>query len=144
MAREQEKTHLAPAVVQAEAHPYYPQTALKQTLARSCTALMAWFPLGHGDKALLEEPVITTLASRYGKFAAQIVLRWHTQLVHVVIPGSSQPSHITENLRIFDFTLTEAEMAQINALDKDTRYCTATEETLQGYLSFAPDFDQQP
>ena len=138
-----DKCEIAPAFVQVEAHPYFPQTALKQYLAPMGTAIMAWYPLGHGDKSLVSEPVFTRLAEKYGKSNAQIILRWHTQLGHVVIPGSRNVDHIRDNINIFDFALTEAELAEIAAVDKGQRYYTATEEALQGYLHFAPDFDEQ-
>lgn len=82
-------------------------------LAPFGTRLMSWYPLGHGDKRLLCEPIIVELAERYRKSAAQILLRWHTQMGFVVIPGSSNAAHIRENFNIFDFTLTDAEMAAI-------------------------------
>ena len=137
-------TEIKPAFVQAEAHPYYPQTALKAYLKPMGTAVMAWYPLGHGDKALVEEPIFTKLAEKYGKSNAQIILRWHTQSGNVVIPGSKNVQHIRDNIDIFDFTLTDAEMAEIAKVDKNKRYYTATEEALRGYLNFAPDFDSQP
>lgn len=137
-------TEIKPAFVQAEAHPYYPQTALKARLKPMGTAVMAWYPLGHGDKALVEEPIFTKLAEKYGKSNAQIILRWHTQSGNVVIPGSKNVQHIRDNIDIFDFALTDAEMAEIAKVDKNKRYYTATEEALRGYLNFAPDFDSQP
>lgn len=137
------QTEIKPAFIQAEAHPYYPQNELKAALAAYGTAVMAWFPLGHGDKALMEEPVLAGMAEKYGKSTAQIILRWHTQVGNVVIPGSKNESHIAENINIFDFSLTEGEMEEISALDKNTRYYSATEEVLQGYLAFAPDFESQ-
>ena len=137
-------TEIKPAFVQVEAHPYYPQTALKACLKPMGAAVMAWYPLGHGDKALVEEPVFTKLAEKYGKSNAQIILRWHTQSGNVVIPGSKNVQHIRDNINIFDFTLTDAEMAEIAKVDRNKRYYTATEESLKGFLAFAPDFDSQP
>lgn len=137
------ETDIKPAFVQVEAHPYYPQNELKAALSAYNTVVMAWYPLGHGDRALLEEPVLAGLAQKYGKSTAQIILRWHTQVGNVVIPGSKSEKHIAENIDIFDFTLTEEEIEEISALDKNTRYYTATEEALQGYLAFAPDFESQ-
>ncbi|MGM9525457.1 MAG: aldo/keto reductase [Peptococcaceae bacterium] len=138
-----EQTEIKPAFVQVEAHPYYPQTELKAVLAEYGTAVMAWFPLGHGDKALLEEPVLVKLAEKYGKSTAQVILRWHTQIGNIVIPGSKNENHIADNINIFDFALTEVEMEEISALNKNMRYYTVTEEALQGYLAFAPDFESQ-
>lgn len=74
---------------------------------------------------------------------AQIILRWHTQLGHVVIPGSRNPEHIRANIDLFDFELTQDDMNDIATVDKEKRYYTATKEALEGYLSFAPDFDAQ-
>ena len=96
---------LKPQMVQVEAHPYFPQTELKKLLKENDMGLMAWYPLGHGDKSLLEEPVFGDLAAKYGKSSAQIILRWHVQSGHVVIPGSKDPEHIRDNFNIFDFTL---------------------------------------
>ena len=132
-----------PAFLQVEAHPYYPQTALKAFLKPFGTAIMAWYPLGHGDKALVNEPVFSRLAEKYGKSSAQAILRWHTQLGHVVIPGSKNVDHIRDNINIFDFTLTDAELSEIAGLDRNTPYYAASEEKLQGYLGFAPNFDEQ-
>lgn len=74
---------------------------------------------------------------------AQIILRWHTQLGHVVIPGSRNPEHIRANIDLFDFELTQDDMNDIATVDREKRYYTATKEALEGYLSFAPDFDAQ-
>lgn len=136
-------TELKPAVVQVEAHPYYPQTDLKEYLKGMGTVVMAWYPLGHGDKALQNETVITEFAAKYGKSNAQIILRWHTQSGNIVIPGSKNEAHIRDNIHIFDFRLTDEELQSIHTLNKDVRYYTATQEALQGYLAFAPDFDSQ-
>lgn len=138
-----EQTEIKPAVVQVEAHSYYPQTELKSYLEQFGTVIMAWYPLGHGDKALMEEPVFTELAKKYGKTNAQIILRWHTQVGNIVIPGSKNEEHIKDNINIFDITLTEEEIAKIAAIDKNVRYYTATKEALQGYLNFAPNFNEQ-
>ena len=134
---------IKPQTVQVEAHPYYPQTELKKLLAPYGIGLMAWYPLGHGDKSLIEEPVFTELGKKYGKTPAQIVLRWHIQSGNVVIPGSRNPAHIRDNFDIFDFALTTDEMAAIAALDKNKRYYNGTAEQIAGYKMWAPDFDAQ-
>ena len=132
---------IKPQVVQVEAHPYFPQTELKKLLKEHDMGLMSWYPLGHGDKALLEEPVFGKLAEKYGKTAAQIILRWHVQSGHVVIPGSKNPDHIRDNFDIFDFALTDEEMAEIAKVDKGVRYYTATPEKLAAYaaMELQPD-----
>ena len=136
-------TEIPPAFVQVEAHPYFPQNQLKAYLKEMGTAVMAWYPLGHGDKSLVQEPVFTKLAEKYGKSNAQIILRWHTQVGNVVIPGSKNVDHIRDNINIFDFVLTDEELAEIAALDRNAPYYVATPEALSGYLNFAPNFDEQ-
>ena len=132
---------LKPQVVQVEAHPYYPQTELKKILAETGMGLMAWYPLGHGDKSLINEPVFAELAAKYKKTNAQIILRWHIQSGNVVIPGSKNPDHIRDNFDIFDFVLSDEDMAQIAKVNKNKRYYTATPDMLAAYatMELQPD-----
>ena len=116
----QTKWEIAPQFIQVEAHPYFTQKELRKTLDQYGIKLMSWYPLGHGDKSLLQEPVFKKLGEKYGKTPAQIILRWHTQMGFVVIPGSKNVDHIRDNLNILDFTLTDAEMAEIASW---TRIC---------------------
>lgn len=133
-----------PQIVQVEAHPYFPQTALKTYLKKYDIKLMAWYPLGHGDKSLLKEKIFSELAEKYGKTPAQIILRWHVQSGNVVIPGSKNPEHIAANLDIFDFTLTESEMEAIAKINKNTRYYNMSlSAAARTYLSIRPDFNAQ-
>ena len=136
-----ETMELKPQMVQVEAHPYYPQTELKQLLSENGMGLMAWYPLGHGDKSLQEEPVFKELAKKYGKSSAQIILRWHIQSGNVVIPGSKNPDHIRENINIFDFVLSDADMAEIAKVNKNKRYYTMTPEMLNVFanMGLGPD-----
>lgn len=124
---------IKPQVVQVEAHPYFPQTELKKILSKYDMGLMAWYPLGHGDKNLVNEAVFTELADKYGKSNAQIILRWHVQSGNVVIPGSKNPDHIRDNFDIFDFELTDEDMKKIESVNKNTRYYTATPELIAQY-----------
>ncbi len=134
-----------PQVVQVEAHPYYPQTELKEFLGKYGVGLMAWYPLGHGDKSLVNQDVFTRLAAKYGKSNAQVVLRWHIQAGNIVIPGSKNPDHIKSNIDLFDFTLSCDEMAEIAALDRDTRYYNMPiEDAEKAYMSLDIDFNDQP
>ena len=126
---------IKPQVVQVEAHPYFPQTELKKVLAQRGMGLMAWYPLGHGDKALIGEPVFGELAAKYGKSNAQIILRWHVQSGNIVIPGSKNPGHIRDNFDIFDFELTGEDMEKIAGVDKNVRYYTATPEKVAAYAA---------
>jgi len=124
---------IKPQVVQVEAHPYFPQTELKKILSKYDMGLMAWYPLGHGDKNLVNETVFSELAEKYGKSNAQIILRWHVQSGNVVIPGSKNPDHIRDNFDIFDFELTDEDMKKIESVNKNTRYYTATPELIAQY-----------
>ena len=138
-----ETAEIKPQMVQVEAHPYYPQTELKKVLAETGMGLMAWYPLGHGDKNLINEPVFTKLAEKYGKSNAQIILRWHVQSGNVIFPGSRNPAHIRDNFNIFDFTLTDEEMAEIAKVNKNVRYYNATIEEAQKYAKMNMDFNAQ-
>lgn len=132
-----------PTVLQTEVHPYFQERELKEFLSKEGMVIQAWYPLGHGDKALLEEPLFTELGKKYGKSNAQIILRWHIQAGNIVIPGSKNPAHIKDNFDLFDFALTEEEMGEIAALDKNTRYYTSTPEMLKKYAEIVPDVDGQ-
>lgn len=76
----------------------------------------AWFPIGHGDPTLLNDPVFSKMAKKYNKTNVQVILRWHLQENNIFIPKSSNPKHILENYQIFDFQLTQEEMDEINKL----------------------------
>lgn len=134
---------IKPQVIQVEAHPYYPQNELKVRIKDEDIHIQAWYPLGHGDKVLVEEPLFTELAAKYGKSGAQILLHWHVQSGNIIIPGSKNPAHIKDNADIFDFMLTDDEMAEIAKLDKNTRYYIPQPELLQVYatMELKPEMD---
>ena len=132
-----------PAILQTEVHPYFQEQALKEFLAKEDMVIQAWYPLGHGDKALIQEPVFSKLAEKYGKSNAQIILRWHIQAGNVVIPCSKNPDHIRANFDLFDFSLSDAEMVEIAALNQNKRYYTSTPEMLKAYAEMAPAVDEQ-
>ena len=134
---------IKPAVLQTEVHPYAQAKELKKLLSKADMAIQAWYPLGHGDKALLEEPVFTSLAEKYKKTNAQIILRWHVQAGNIVIPGSKNPDHIKANLDLFDFALTREEMAEIEGLDQEKHYYTSTPEKLKQYETMVPAVNAQ-
>ena len=135
------KWEVIPQFIQVEAHPYFTQKELRGTLDKYGIKLMSWYPLGHGDESLLDEPVFTKLGKKYGKTSAQVILRWHTQMGFVVIPGSKNVDHIKDNLDILDFRLTEEEMSEIAKLDKGERYYHRTEEQLAGFAAWRPSFE---
>lgn len=113
---------IKPVFIQNECHPYYAEKDLIERYKEDSIHMEAWYPLGHGDKGLIGEPVFGKLASKYGKSKVQIILRWHMQLNHIAIPGSKNPEHIKSNIEIFDFALTEDEMKEIDALDGKKRF----------------------
>ncbi len=126
---------IKPAVIQVEAHPYYPQTALKERIKNLDMHVQAWYPLGHGDPTLQAQPIFKELAEKYGKSTAQIILRWHVQSGNIVIPGSKNPAHIKDNADIFDFELTPEEMEAIAKVDNGKRYYVPDPEKVAAYAT---------
>lgn len=106
-----------PAVNQVECNPFFQQKKLREVLDACGTALEAYFPLGHGDEALLAHPLVTALAHKYNKTAGQIILRFEVQEGFVVLPKSTNPQHMADNIDIFDFSLTDEDMARMRSLD---------------------------
>lgn len=138
----QTKWEIAPQFIQVEAHPYFTQKELRKSLDQYGIKLMSWYPLGHGDKSLLNEPVFKKLGEKYGKSPAQVILRWHTQMGFAVIPGSKNVAHIKDNLDILDFTLTDDEMDEIAALDSGTRYYHRTDAQLKQFAAWQPEYEK--
>ncbi|GGN44539.1 aldo/keto reductase [Streptomyces kronopolitis] len=114
------ETSVVPAVNQIELHPQFQQAESRAFHARHGIATEAWSPLGQG-KGLLEHAALAELAAKHGKTPAQVVLRWHLQLGNVVIPKSVTPSRIAENIDVFDFSLDDADLATLAALDSGNR-----------------------
>lgn len=115
---------ITPALIQNEIHPYYQENDVIPFIQDLGIVVQGWYPLGgRGYTAeLLGNEVISSIAESHGKSSAQIILRWNLQKGVVVIPGSSNPDHIQENTELFDFELTEDEMEQINALDRNEKH----------------------
>lgn len=132
-----------PTVLQTEVHPYFQEKELKRFLSNEGIMIQSWYPLGHGDKSLLQEPLFSKLGKKYGKSNAQIILRWHIQAGNIVIPGSKSPAHIQDNFDLFDFSLNQDEMEQISAMDQKKRYYTSTPEMLKRYAEMVPPVDEQ-
>ena len=137
------KWEIVPQFIQVEAHPYFTQKGLRATLDKYGIKLMSWYPLGHGDKSLINEPIFAELGKKYGKTPAQVILRWHTQMGFVVIPGSKNVDHIRDNLNILDFTLSDEEMALIAKLDKGVRYYNRTDAQLVQFAAWRPGFEKK-
>ncbi|QWU13120.1 Aldo/keto reductase [Paenibacillus sophorae] len=115
---------ITPALVQNEIHPYYQENDVIPYIQDLGIVVQGWYPLGgRGYTAeLLGNEVISSIAQAHGVTSAQVILRWNLQKSVVVIPGSSNPNHIRENLDLFNFSLTDAEMAKINALDRNEKH----------------------
>jgi diketogulonate reductase-like aldo/keto reductase len=137
------KWEIVPQFNQVEAHPYFTQKELRKTLDKYGIKIMCWYPLGHGDKSLINEDVFARLGQKYGKTPAQVILRWQTQMGFAVIPGSKNVEHIRENLDILDFTLTDEEMAMIAKLDRGVRYYHRNDEQLVHFASWRPEFEEK-
>ena len=128
---------IKPQVIQVEAHP------LRKITDKEDIKIMSWYPLGHGDSSLINESVFTELANKYNKSNAQIILRWHTQMGFVVIPGTKNEEHILQNADIFDFTLKDDEMEKVAEINKNKRYYIRTDAQLEQFKNWAPNFDSQ-
>ncbi|MCW2643026.1 MAG: aldo/keto reductase [Dactylosporangium sp.] len=121
----------APAVNQVELHPYFTQRALREADAEVGVVTQAWSPLGgvnmywedrrNAARNPLDHPTVTEIAARYGKTAAQVVLRWHLEHGLSAIPKSVRPHRIAENFDVFDFALTADDVAAIDAIDTGVR-----------------------
>ncbi|THV28956.1 aldo/keto reductase [Glycomyces paridis] len=110
-----------PSVNQVELHPYFNQAALRAWQAERGIATESWGPLGQRTGSVLDEPAVVDAARAHGKSPGQAVIRWHLQHGCVVIPKSAKPARMAENLDVFDFALSDAEMDAIDALDTGTR-----------------------
>ena len=134
---------IKPAVLQFEAHPYFTEDEIKEYLKPYDVKYMAWYPLGHGDKSLIEEPVFAELGQKYGKSSVQVILRWHVQMGHIVIPGASKEEHIKANIDILDFKLTNEDIEAIAKVNKNKRYYIPNTDLTASYATMAPDIDGQ-
>lgn len=136
-----EAAEVKPQVIQLETHPYCIQHETLDRLKEYGTKLMGWYPLGHGDKGLLQEPIFTRLAAKYHKSTVQVVLRWAVQKGFITIPGTKNPDHLRSNIDLFDFALTPDEMTEIAALDGKKRYYTADAAQEEKYASMHLPFE---
>ena len=129
-----EVAEIKPAALQVEINPYWNQHALKDELAKmglGDVVYEGWYPFGHGDAKLLAEPVLAEIAEAHGKTAAQVILRWMLQAGNVTFPKTLNSGHLRDNIDVFDFALTDDEMAAVNALPQKAYYEVPEE---------APDF----
>lgn len=119
-----EFAEIKPAVMQIECHPYAQRKEWQQKTRQHNIQLECWFPLGGemSNGALFKDPTIQKIAKVHGKSPAQIIIRWHIQEGFSVIPGATRHDYIKENISVFDFYLTDEEMAQMRSLNKEKRF----------------------
>jgi 2,5-diketo-D-gluconate reductase A len=110
------ETDTVPAVNQIEVHPYLTNDEVRGYGAEHGIATEAWSPIAQGG--VLKDPTITAIADRLGRSPAQVVLRWHLQLGNIVFPKSTTPSRVRENIELFDFELSDDDVAAISGLDR--------------------------
>jgi len=140
-----EEFDVKPQVFQCECHPFFPQVETRKITDKENIRLMSWFPLGgkNSKEELLGNEIINEIAVKYGKTPAQTVLKWHTQMGFVVIPGSKNPEHIKANINIFDFELTPDDMAKIATLNRGRQIHPRTPEALVRYANFKPTYEEK-
>ncbi len=126
---------IMPAVMQIECHPYAQRVDVREKVKPYGIAIECWYPLGHGSKELLSDPVIGKIAETHNKTIAQTILRWHIQEGFSVIPGATNPDYIKENISIFDFELSNEDMATMRSLNKEERFFNMTLEQKQGFVN---------
>ena len=119
LRRLHEVTEITPAVNQIEVHPFLTQDDVRSFCAEHQIAVEGWSPIGQG--AVLDDPAIGSIAERVGKTPAQVVLRWHIQRGDIIFPKSVTPARINENFEIFDFELSDGDVAEISSLNKNER-----------------------
>ena len=131
---------IKPAVLQVECHPYWNQDDLRNKVKSYGTIIESWYPIGHGDKDLINQEIFSKLAKKYNKTNVQIILRWHIQKGNVVFPKSTNPLHIKENFDIFNFNLTNEEMNEINKMGKTKRFFTVPlEKQEEMFTNWTPE-----
>lgn len=118
------KVSIKPVLIQNEIHPYYQDSQVIEHIQNKGIVVQGWYPLGGRGhvRAMLDDPLLKEIAAAHGKSVAQVILRWHVQKGVCIIPGSSDPKHIQENISIFDFALTDQEMGSIAMLDKKEKH----------------------
>lgn len=115
------ETDVVPAVDQIELHPAHQQPATTAFAEEHGIAIEAWGPLGQGKYPLFDVPEVADAAAAHGKSPAQVVIRWHLQRGHIVFPKSNRRERMAENFDVFDFELSDAEVAAITALEREGR-----------------------
>lgn len=137
------KAEIKPVIVQIELNPYAQRVEFRKKCAEKNLAVEGWFPLGgsgNGNESLFADSTIKSLAEKYGKSPAQIILRWHVQEGFSTIPGARNPAHIAENIAVYGFTLSDDDMEKIRALNKERRFYNGTWESAQHFKDTVIDY----
>lgn len=136
-----ESSEIKPQMLQIECHPFSQRLETRELAEQYDIQVECWYPLGHADERLLNDDVLSQIAAAQNKSVVQIILRWHVQEGFSVIPGSTNPDHIQENIEIFDFDLSDDEMEQIRAMDQgeDGRYFNLDYEQMGGFFTNPPN-----
>lgn len=131
---------IKPQIMQIECHPFAQRQETRALAEQYGIQVECWYPLGHGDDRLLNAEALEAIANAHDKSVVQIIIRWHIQEGFSVIPGSTNPEHIQENIEIFDFELTEEEMNQIRSMDRGEsgRYFNLDYDRMGGMFLSSP------
>lgn len=109
--------NIMPTVNQIECNPFCQRKDERKVMDKNNIILQSWYPIGHGNKELLNNDDIVEIGKKYNKSAVQVILRWHVQSGFIAIPKSTSPAHINDNFDIFDFELSQEDMNKIEKLD---------------------------
>ena len=135
---------IKPQVIQVECHPFYPQDELRKITGKEDIRIMSWYPLGGKGMTgeLLNNPIVISIAEKHHKSPAQVVLKWHTQMGFIVIPGSKNVDHIKDNINIYDFELDDADMNEMAKLNIGKRRYEADDDRVEQYALWQPTYEK--
>ena len=135
---------IKPQVIQVECHPFYPQDELRKITGKEDIRIMSWYPLGGKGMTgeLLNNPIVISIAEKHHKSPAQVVLKWHTQMGFIVIPGSKNVDHIKDNIDIYDFELDDVDMNEMAKLNIGKRRYEADDDRVEQYALWQPTYEK--
>ena len=140
-----EEYDVKPQVIQVECHPFFPQDELRKVTDKEEIRIMSWYPLGGKGMTgeLLNNPIVTGIANKHHKSAAQVVLKWHVQMGFIVIPGSKNVDHIRDNISIFDFELDNEDMKEMAKLNVGKRRFEANDDRIEQFALWHPTYEKE-
>ena len=134
---------IKPQVMQLELHPYYQEESIRVKLLKEDIQVMSWYPLGHGDKYLLNEPILNEMSNTYYRTNAQLLIKWQLEHRFICIPGAHNMQYLEANLNSFNYSLKEADIKLIDNLNKQKRYYQRSDEKFEKYLNMSLNLDNQ-